>query len=233
MTRPDDSRNLPTPGPVDVQRLAGLQQFIGPDRLQQVLQQTGRRRRGHCQLTHEVMLWVVLAMGLLTDGPLREVFRDAAGVRPGQRLCGRAALCRARAWASPPGVDCSTRWSGHRPTPTARAVTTAAGTWSASTAPCWTCPTRRPTPASSVGPPAAAAPAPSRRCANGFLALRHLGRAAPMRTNLRSTILVKAWRKRWKEAHTITRAVPYSRKIGIMSTSEMPPGPGRNSQRPK
>ena len=96
MTRHDDSRNVQALGPVDVQRLAGLQQFIGPDRLQQVLQQTGRRNRGHCQLTHEVMLWVVLAMGILTDLPLREVFRHAARLRPGQRLCGRAALCRAR-----------------------------------------------------------------------------------------------------------------------------------------
>lgn len=96
MTRHDDTRNGQALGPVDLQRLAGLQQFIGPDGLRQVLRETGRRNRSHCRLTHEVMLWVVLAMGLLTDLPLREVFRHAARLRPGQRLFGRAALCRAR-----------------------------------------------------------------------------------------------------------------------------------------
>jgi hypothetical protein len=42
------------------------------------------------------MLWVVLAMGILTDLPLREVFRHAARMRPCGRLPGRAGLCRAR-----------------------------------------------------------------------------------------------------------------------------------------
>ena len=34
-----------------------------------------------CELTHEVMLWVVLAMGLLTHLPIRQVFRHAFGRR--------------------------------------------------------------------------------------------------------------------------------------------------------
>jgi len=42
------------------------------------------------------MLWVVLAMGLLTDVPLREVFRQATRRRPGQKLPCRSALCQAR-----------------------------------------------------------------------------------------------------------------------------------------
>lgn len=90
---------LPAPrvlGPVELDRLAGLQQFIGPARLQQVLQDSGRCNRSHCRLTHEVMLWVVLAMGVLTDLPLREVFRHATRLPTGQRLPGRAGLCRAR-----------------------------------------------------------------------------------------------------------------------------------------
>lgn len=81
---------------VDLDRLAGLQHFIGPEPLQQVLHETGRTNRRHCQLTHEVMLWVVLAMGLLAHLPLREVFRHAVRLLPGRRLFGRAALCRAR-----------------------------------------------------------------------------------------------------------------------------------------
>lgn len=83
-------------GPVALDRLAGLQQVIGRRRLRQVLRRSGRRNRSHCRLTHEVMLWVVLAMGLLTDVPLREVFRQATRRRPGQKLPCRSALCQAR-----------------------------------------------------------------------------------------------------------------------------------------
>jgi hypothetical protein len=83
--------------PVDLQRLAGLQQFIGPDRLEQALRDTDRdTNRPHCHLTHRVMLWIVLALGILTDLPIREVFRHASQIPPGRRLPGRAALCRAR-----------------------------------------------------------------------------------------------------------------------------------------
>ena len=81
---------------VELDRRAGLQQFIGTGRLQQVLDDTGRRNRSHCQRTHEVMLWVVLAMGILTDLPIREVLRHAARLPTGRRLPGRAGLCRAR-----------------------------------------------------------------------------------------------------------------------------------------
>jgi hypothetical protein len=88
---------LPALGPVELDRLAGLQHVIGPDRLEQALRDTGRcHNRSHCQLTHRVMLWVVLAMGVLTDLPLREVFRHAARLPGGRRLPGRAGLCRAR-----------------------------------------------------------------------------------------------------------------------------------------
>ncbi len=84
-------------GPVDLSRLAGLQQFIGPERLEQALKDTGRTsNRSHCRLTYRVMLWVVLAMGVLTDMPLKEVFRHATRLSPTGRLPGRAALCRAR-----------------------------------------------------------------------------------------------------------------------------------------
>jgi transposase IS4-like protein/DDE family transposase len=95
MTR-QDSQTAAGLGPVALDRLEGLQQVIGPRRLQQALQRTGRRNRSHCRLTHEVMLWVVLAMGLLTDLPLREVFRQASHRRPGQKLPCRSALCQAR-----------------------------------------------------------------------------------------------------------------------------------------
>jgi Insertion element 4 transposase N-terminal/Transposase DDE domain len=91
---------LPSPReltPVDLDRLAGLRQFIRPEVVEQALQDTDRAtNRSHCRLTHRVMLWVVLGMGLLTDLPIREVFRHAAQLPRPTRLPGRAALCRAR-----------------------------------------------------------------------------------------------------------------------------------------
>jgi hypothetical protein len=96
MTRQGLANGAAVLGPVDLERLAALQHFIGPDRLTQVLRGCGRRNRRHGRLTHEVMLWVVLAMGILTDLPLREVFRHATPRRPGQKLPGRSGLCQAR-----------------------------------------------------------------------------------------------------------------------------------------
>jgi hypothetical protein len=46
-------------------RLAGLEKVIPPLLIRQVLQDTGRVNGRACELTYEVMLWVVLAMGLL------------------------------------------------------------------------------------------------------------------------------------------------------------------------
>jgi hypothetical protein len=80
----------------DLDRLDALQQFIGSEQPQQVLQEVGRSNRSHCWLTHEVMLWLVLAMGILTEVPMREVFRQTTTLPPRTRLPGRAALCRAR-----------------------------------------------------------------------------------------------------------------------------------------
>ena len=58
-------------------RLVGLHQFISPGLIRQAVDETGRRNRRDFRLTHEIMLWVVLAMGILTDLPLRQVFKHA------------------------------------------------------------------------------------------------------------------------------------------------------------
>ena len=90
---------------VDLKRLAGPRQFIQPEQIEQALRDTGRTtNRSDCLLTHRVMLWVVLAMGLFTDVPLREVFRHAAQLPAQTRLPGRAALCRARRRLGPAPV---------------------------------------------------------------------------------------------------------------------------------
>jgi hypothetical protein len=79
-----------------VDRLAGLEKVISPDLIRQVLQATERVNGRACELTHEVMLWVVLAMGLLTHLPIRQVFRHARRLRLGEKCPARSSLCTAR-----------------------------------------------------------------------------------------------------------------------------------------
>jgi hypothetical protein len=77
-------------------RLVGLHQFISPGLIRQAVDETGRRNRRDCRLTHEIMLWVVLAMGILTDLPLRQVFKHARRLRQGEDSPPRNTLCVAR-----------------------------------------------------------------------------------------------------------------------------------------
>jgi len=77
-------------------RLAGLEQVIPADALRQALLLSGRVNSRSCVLTHEVMLWVVLAMGVLTDLPIRQVFKHARRLRKGEDTPARSSLCQAR-----------------------------------------------------------------------------------------------------------------------------------------
>ena len=77
-------------------RLAGLEKMIRPEDIQQALAATGRVNSRSCPLTHEVVLWVVLAMGLLTDLPIRQVFKAARRLRKGEESPHRSSLCVAR-----------------------------------------------------------------------------------------------------------------------------------------
>jgi hypothetical protein len=77
-------------------RLVGLHQVIRPEDVQQVLDATGRSNPRACCLTHEVMLWVVLAMGILTDLPIRQVFKHARRLRCGEATPRRSSLCEGR-----------------------------------------------------------------------------------------------------------------------------------------
>jgi Insertion element 4 transposase N-terminal/Transposase DDE domain len=78
-------------------RLAALEQVIDPQAVQQALRAhpTPYRERA-CVLTREVMLWIVLAMGLLTHLPIRQVFKAARRLRPGEPTPHRSSLCLAR-----------------------------------------------------------------------------------------------------------------------------------------
>jgi hypothetical protein len=77
-------------------RLAGLEQVIPTEAVRQALQATGRTNQRRCQLTHEVVCWVVLAMGLLTELPIRQVFKHARRLRFGEESPHRSSLCVAR-----------------------------------------------------------------------------------------------------------------------------------------
>jgi Insertion element 4 transposase N-terminal/Transposase DDE domain len=77
-------------------RLAGLEQIIPPAAVRQALEATGRIHPRRCTLTHEVICWVVLAMGILTDLPIRQVFKHARRLRVGEETPRRSSLCVAR-----------------------------------------------------------------------------------------------------------------------------------------
>src|SRR5712692_1660148 len=77
-------------------RLDGLSKVIPPEIIQQALLQTGRGQQKACRLSHEVMLWIVLAMGVLTHLPIRQVFKHARRMRPGEKTPSRSNLCEGR-----------------------------------------------------------------------------------------------------------------------------------------
>jgi len=77
-------------------RLAGLEHIISSETVRQALLNCGRVNGRACTLTHEVMLWVVLAMGVLTDLPIRQVFKHARRLRVGEDTPARSSLCEAR-----------------------------------------------------------------------------------------------------------------------------------------
>jgi hypothetical protein len=77
-------------------RLDGLRKVILPQVMEQALLETGRAQQRTCRLSHGVMLWVVLAMGLLTHLPIRQVFKHARRMRPGDKTPSRSNLCEAR-----------------------------------------------------------------------------------------------------------------------------------------
>ncbi len=77
-------------------RLAGLEKVITPDLLTQALVATEKVNPHRCKLNNEVMLWVVLAMGLFTTLPIRQVFKHARRMRQEEHSPPRSSLCEAR-----------------------------------------------------------------------------------------------------------------------------------------
>jgi hypothetical protein len=77
-------------------RLLLLEQVIGRPRVRQALEDTGCLDSRRCRLTREVIFWVVLALGLLTDLPYRQVFKACRRLWPGEPTPHRSSLCLAR-----------------------------------------------------------------------------------------------------------------------------------------
>lgn len=77
-------------------RLLLLEQVIGPQQVRQALEDTRCFDSRRCRLSRAVIFWVVLAMGVLTDLPIRQVFKYARRLRPGEATPHRSSLCLAR-----------------------------------------------------------------------------------------------------------------------------------------
>jgi hypothetical protein len=77
-------------------RLLLLQQHIPAGEVLQALHDTGCIDSRRCTLSFEVTCWLVLAMGLLTDLPLRAVFKAATSLHHLVVTPARSSLCEAR-----------------------------------------------------------------------------------------------------------------------------------------
>ena len=106
----------PTPDALTVvDRLAGLSKVISPAVMEQALLDTGRAGQRACKLSHRVMLWVVLAMGVLTDLPIRQVFKHARRMQPGDKTPAQQSVRGEQAWGWSRSNASLTSWSNRWP----------------------------------------------------------------------------------------------------------------------
>ena len=77
-------------------RLAALEEVIPDHLVQQAVVEAGLVQVRSCRLTYHVLLWVVLALGLFTDSPIRHVFRQCRRFHKRDKIPTRSALCRGR-----------------------------------------------------------------------------------------------------------------------------------------
>src|SRR5262249_32795911 len=77
-------------------RLLLLEQVIPRGEVLQVLHDAGCLDSRRCTLTFEVTCWLVLSMGVLTELPIRQVFKAARRLLPDDWDPNRSSLCKAR-----------------------------------------------------------------------------------------------------------------------------------------
>jgi hypothetical protein len=73
-----------------------IEQVIGPAMVEQALNDTACFDSRACKLTREVTFWVILTAGILTNMPIRQVFKFARTLRFGDPTPHRSSLCIAR-----------------------------------------------------------------------------------------------------------------------------------------
>lgn len=81
---------------VPFDRLIGLNKLISAAAVRCALRETDRDNPRSCVLSHEATTWVLLAMGILTDLPIRSVYQHARRLQAGTTVPSRSALCQAR-----------------------------------------------------------------------------------------------------------------------------------------
>lgn len=77
-------------------RLAGLENVVTEESMQRARERTDRVDKRQCRRTHAVTLWITLARGLLTDRPIRQVFKASRRLHGCERTPHRSSLCLAR-----------------------------------------------------------------------------------------------------------------------------------------
>lgn len=73
-----------------------IEQVIGPEMVEQALRDTNCFDSRSCKLSREVTFWVILAAGVLTSMPIRQVFKATRTLRFGEKTPHRSSLCIAR-----------------------------------------------------------------------------------------------------------------------------------------
>jgi len=93
-----DGETTQSPGDAvsQLNRLSGLTRIVSSGLVRDVLRATERDNPRACRLSHEVTTWILLAMGILTDLPIRAVYQHARRLQPGEAIPTRGALCVAR-----------------------------------------------------------------------------------------------------------------------------------------
>lgn len=81
---------------LNLDRISGLEKVISSEAIMLALSASHKDGGRKCKLPNQVMMWVVLAMGLFTELPIRQVYKACRRIRKGEFLPLRSTLCEAR-----------------------------------------------------------------------------------------------------------------------------------------
>jgi len=73
-----------------------MEEFIGPEMVEQALKDTACFDSRACKLTRQVTFWVILSAGIMTHMPIRQVFKATRALRFNESTPHRSSLCIAR-----------------------------------------------------------------------------------------------------------------------------------------